>query len=238
MECDGHGLRGRADLFFKEHFQEHSQRTHARLLADGRHAGERAEHRPVRCIRVAAGDGRRTRSARATSGPGPAQRIGAAQCEPAVRSTGQPFGTVQPEPQALVGTAARVNAGTNGFVASRASGATKTDSPIMSTPASIAVITRDEMNVRHAQSIRDLLRYAPGIYFSNDTDFRFQQRQRARLQPRNISGRAAPAGRTVRRAARRSLFARARRGDHRTGIDSLRRRLARRHPQPRQQASD
>jgi iron complex outermembrane receptor protein len=80
----------------------------------------------------------------------------------------------QPVPSALVGTAARVNAGTNGFLASRASGATKTDAPIMSTPGSIAVITREEMDVRRAQSIRDLVRYAPGIYFSNDTDFRFQ----------------------------------------------------------------
>jgi len=80
----------------------------------------------------------------------------------------------QPVPSALVGTAARVNAGTNGFLASRASGATKTDAPIMSTPGSVAVITREEMDVRRAQSIRDLVRYAPGIYFSNDTDFRFQ----------------------------------------------------------------
>lgn len=80
----------------------------------------------------------------------------------------------QSPPSPLTNTAARVNAGTNGFFANRASGATKTDSPIMSTPASVAVITRDEMNVRQAQSIRDLLRYAPGIYFSNDTDFRFQ----------------------------------------------------------------
>ena len=45
----------------------------------------------------------------------------------------------------------------------------------MSTPGSVAVITREEMDVRRAQSIRDLLRYAPGVYFSNDTDFRFQQ---------------------------------------------------------------
>jgi iron complex outermembrane receptor protein len=80
-----------------------------------------------------------------------------------------------PAPTALVGTAARVNAGTNGFIASRASGATKTDAPIMSTPASIAVVTREEMDVRRAQSIRDILRYVPGVYFSNDTDFRFQQ---------------------------------------------------------------
>jgi iron complex outermembrane receptor protein len=76
---------------------------------------------------------------------------------------------------ALVSTAQRANAGTNGFVASRASGATKTDASIMSTPGSIAVITRDEIDTRHAQNMRDVLRYAPGVYFSNDTDFRFQQ---------------------------------------------------------------
>jgi iron complex outermembrane receptor protein len=79
-----------------------------------------------------------------------------------------------PAKPAMVSTAERVSAGTNGFVASRASGATKTDAPIMSTPGSVAVITREEMDVRRAQSIRDLMRYAPGVYFSNDSDFRFQ----------------------------------------------------------------
>src|SRR4051794_32790780 len=79
-----------------------------------------------------------------------------------------------PAKPGLVSTAERVSASTNGFVASRASGATKTDSPIMSTPGSVAVITREEMDVRRAQSIRDLMRYAPGVYFSNDSDFRFQ----------------------------------------------------------------
>jgi iron complex outermembrane receptor protein len=103
------------------------------------------------------------------------RRIASARRDANQRSTQQANRSAQPPaPSALVGTAARVNAGTNGFVASRASGATKTDSPIMSTPGSIAVITREEMDVRRAQSIRDLLRYAPGIYFSNDTDFRFQ----------------------------------------------------------------
>ena len=79
-----------------------------------------------------------------------------------------------PAKPAMVSTAERVSAGTNGFVASRASGATKTDAPIMSTPGSVAVITREEMDVRRVQSIRDLVRYAPGVYFSNDNDFRFQ----------------------------------------------------------------
>ena len=90
------------------------------------------------------------------------------------RQAANPSAQSQAKP-AIVSTAERVNAGTNGFLATRASGATKTDASIMSTPGSIAVITREEMDVRRAQSIRDLLRYAPGIYFSNDTDFRFQQ---------------------------------------------------------------
>lgn len=83
-------------------------------------------------------------------------------------------GAQQTAPQPLVSTAERVNASTRGFVAGRASGATKTDSPIISTPASVAVVTRDEIDTRRSQSIRDLLRYVPGVYFSNDTDFRFQ----------------------------------------------------------------
>ncbi|TAI62759.1 hypothetical protein CWO89_27975 [Bradyrhizobium sp. Leo170] len=100
-----------------------------------------------------------------------ASRSGASQRRD--RQAANPSAQSQSRP-ATVSIAERVNAGTNGFVASRASGATKTDAPIMSTPGSVAVITRSEMDVRQAQSIRDLLRYAPGIYFSNDTDFRFQ----------------------------------------------------------------
>src|SRR5262245_14846881 len=103
------------------------------------------------------------------------RRNAASQRGPSQRRNQQANPSAQsPAPAALVGTAARVNAGTNGFVATRASGATKTDSPIISTPASVAVITREEMDVRRAQSIRDLVRYAPGVYFSNDSDFRFQ----------------------------------------------------------------
>jgi iron complex outermembrane recepter protein len=105
----------------------------------------------------------------------PQRRTASRSGEPSrrARQAANPSAQSQAKP-AMVSTAERVNAGTNGFVASRASGATKTDSPIMSTPGSVAVITREEMDVRRAQSIRDLLRYAPGIYFSNDTDFRFQ----------------------------------------------------------------
>jgi iron complex outermembrane receptor protein len=106
----------------------------------------------------------------------PQRRTAASRRGPNVRRSQQaanPGAQPQPTP-ALVSAAERVNAGTQGFVATRASGATKTDSPIISTPASVAVITRDEIDVRRAQSVRDLVRYAPGIYFSNDADFRFQ----------------------------------------------------------------
>lgn len=171
MECDGHGPRGRADCFLENTFRSTaSALTLGCLLmavtpANAQNAGQSGAsalppvtvdapvQRPVQV--------RRSASARRSVSQRSAQQ--------ANRSTRQP------EPQALVGTAARVNAGTDGFVATRASGATKTDAPIMSTPASIAVITRDEIDVRRAQSIRDLMRYAPGIYFSNDTDFRFQE---------------------------------------------------------------
>ena len=101
----------------------------------------------------------------AASRRGPSARRSQQAANPAAQPQATP---------ALVSTAQRVNAGTQGFVATRASGATKTDSPIISTPASVAVITRDEIDVRRAQSVRDLVRYAPGIYFSNDADFRFQ----------------------------------------------------------------
>ena len=106
----------------------------------------------------------------------PQRRTAASRHGPNVRRNQQaanPGAQPQPTP-ALTSAAERVNAGTQGFVATRASGATKTDSPIISTPASVAVITRDEIDVRRAQSVRDLVRYAPGIYFSNDADFRFQ----------------------------------------------------------------
>ena len=120
---------------------------------------------------------RRSRNARNVQRLSARRQRGAEKTRRRTWQVRQPASAIsQQSPQRCIGTAERVNAGTNGFVASRASGATKTDAPIMSTPGSIAVITREEMDVRRAQSIRDLLRYAPGIYFSNDTDFRFQQR--------------------------------------------------------------
>jgi iron complex outermembrane recepter protein len=174
MECTAHDLRGCA-IYFS---QRNTFKGTASVLAlgcllftaspsDAQNAGQTGGS----ALPPVTVDAPAQRAQR----PVQVRRIASARRDANQRSTQQANRSAQPPaPSALVGTVARVNAGTNGFVASRASGATKTDSPIMSTPGSIAVITREEMDVRRAQSIRDLLRYAPGIYFSNDTDFRFQ----------------------------------------------------------------
>ena len=60
----------------------------------------------------------------------------------------------------------------NGFVARQSATATKTDTPILETPQSIAVVTREEMDAQQAQTVRATLRFAPGVFISDDADNR------------------------------------------------------------------
>lgn len=61
----------------------------------------------------------------------------------------------------------------NRFVAADASAATKIDAPINETPASISVVTRDQIETRDAQNMVDTLTYAPGVtYGAGTTDRR------------------------------------------------------------------
>lgn len=57
-----------------------------------------------------------------------------------------------------------------GFVASRSTAGTKTDTPLMETPQSISVIGRDQMEARNVQTINEALHYTAGVgtYYSND----------------------------------------------------------------------
>lgn len=48
-------------------------------------------------------------------------------------------------------------------VATRSAGATKTDTPLIETPQSISVITREEMVTRQHDSLADVLNYTPGV---------------------------------------------------------------------------
>ncbi|WP_416423788.1 TonB-dependent siderophore receptor [Pseudomonas sp. App30] len=50
-----------------------------------------------------------------------------------------------------------------GYVATRSSAGTKTDTPIIEIPQSISVITRQQMQAQGAQTVTDALRYVPGV---------------------------------------------------------------------------
>ncbi len=50
-----------------------------------------------------------------------------------------------------------------GYVATRSAAGTKTDTPLIETPAQISVVTRDEMDAIGAQSLQQSLRYTAGI---------------------------------------------------------------------------
>lgn len=59
----------------------------------------------------------------------------------------------------------------HGFVAKRSATATKTDTPLMETPQSISVITRDRIEAQGAQSVQQALGYSAGVYagpYGND----------------------------------------------------------------------
>ncbi|MFM9701228.1 TonB-dependent receptor plug domain-containing protein, partial [Streptomyces europaeiscabiei] len=51
----------------------------------------------------------------------------------------------------------------DGFVATRSATGTKTDLPLIETPQTVNVITRDQIDVQAAQTIGDALRYTAGV---------------------------------------------------------------------------
>lgn len=61
-----------------------------------------------------------------------------------------------------------------GFVARRATGGTKTDTPLLETPQAISVVTRDQMDAQGATTLVESLRYTPGIVTQyGNTDLRY-----------------------------------------------------------------
>ena len=60
----------------------------------------------------------------------------------------------------------------NRYVASNSSSGTKMNTPIIETPQTVSVVTRDQMDNQQVQSVRDVAKYTPGVYFSGDADFR------------------------------------------------------------------
>jgi outer membrane receptor protein involved in Fe transport len=51
-----------------------------------------------------------------------------------------------------------------GYVATNSATGTKTDTPIIETPQSISVVTRDQMTAQGAQTVQEALRYTAGVF--------------------------------------------------------------------------
>jgi len=53
--------------------------------------------------------------------------------------------------------------GTVGYVAQASTAGTKTDTPLIETPQSVSVVTRDELNDRNVQTLTQAVNYTPGV---------------------------------------------------------------------------
>jgi len=58
------------------------------------------------------------------------------------------------------------------YVASNSTSGTKTGASIIETPQTVSVVTRSQLEAQQVQSVRDVAKYTPGVYFSGDADFR------------------------------------------------------------------
>lgn len=59
-----------------------------------------------------------------------------------------------------------------GYVAVNDDTGTRTGTPILETPQSLHVVTREQMDQQNPQTVRTLLRYLPGVNYSNDANNR------------------------------------------------------------------
>jgi iron complex outermembrane receptor protein len=72
------------------------------------------------------------------------------------------------------GAVERADGPVNGYLASRSATGTKTDTPLLETPQSISIVTRDQITAQQAQTVAEALRYTPGVSldaFSANTFF-------------------------------------------------------------------
>jgi iron complex outermembrane receptor protein len=66
-------------------------------------------------------------------------------------------------PVTVEGQSEKADGAVVGYVANRSRSASKTDTPLIETPQSISVITRDQMDARNVNKINEALRYTPGV---------------------------------------------------------------------------
>lgn len=111
-----------------------------------------------------------TPSRAAPSGPRRVARVPVRRPQPA-----PPVPTAAAQAPSSLGNAGGVERGdgpVNGFVATRTTSGSKTDTPLTETPQAVTVIGAEQIEALKAQSIGEATRYAPGIKsetFGNDT---------------------------------------------------------------------
>ena len=89
----------------------------------------------------------------------------------------------------------RANGPVVGYLASESATATKTDTPILTTPQSISVVTKDQMQDQGAQNVTEALRYTPGVTVQSFGANAFFDSFKLRgFDAPQISGRLAVAG--------------------------------------------
>jgi iron complex outermembrane receptor protein len=67
------------------------------------------------------------------------------------------------DPGARGASGERANGPVSGYLANQSATGTKTDTPILTTPQSISVVTKDQIAAQGAQNLVEALRYTPGV---------------------------------------------------------------------------
>ena len=95
----------------------------------------------------------------------PARR--ATRSQSATRRVAAPAQRQVVEPGARGAAGERANGPVDGYLANQSATATKTDTPLLTTPQSISVVTKDQVEAQGAQNITEALRYTPGVTVSS-----------------------------------------------------------------------
>ena len=89
----------------------------------------------------------------------------------ASRRARNPAASVQPSVPAPSAAPETAYSRVNGYVATRSATGTKTDTPLIETPQSISVVTRDQIEAQEANSAKQALRYTAGVAGESRSNF-------------------------------------------------------------------
>lgn len=91
----------------------------------------------------------------------PSPNRAAANSARSTRAHNQNRQAVAPKP--TLGTGQGTNGLAVGFVATQSGTGTKTNTPVLEVPQSVSTVTRDQLDIQNARSLREAIRYTPGV---------------------------------------------------------------------------